>query len=216
MAALFPRWANGVARAAIVVLAVVVVGVPAGLMAWVRTPFHRGQYAPVPQPVAFPHTVHAAEAGIDCRYCHHLVDRTPFAGIPSTEICLGCHRQVLAASPRLAPVRASMESGEPIPWRRVHNLPDHVYFDHAIHVRQGVGCVTCHGRVDLMPRVAQVSPLSMTWCLDCHRRPERHLRPREEVTNMSWTPDRPQRALGLALKREYDVREAVTCTACHR
>lgn len=210
MAAPFPPRANGIARATIVALAVLLAGIPAGLMGWVRTPFHRGQYWPPPQPVAFPHTVHAAEAGIDCRYCHHTVDRTPYAGIPSTELCLGCHRQILAASPRLAGVRMSAESGEPIAWRRVHNLPDHVYFDHAVHVRGGVGCATCHGRVDLMRAVAQVAPLSMTWCLDCHRRPAPHLRPASQITNMAWVPD------GEALAATRDVRALVTCTACHR
>lgn len=216
MAALFPRWANGLARGAIAVVAVAIVGVPAALMAWVRTPFHRGQFYPTPQPVAFAHTVHAGDDAIDCRYCHHTAERTAYAGIPSTQLCLGCHRQILSASPLLAPVRWSVESSEPIPWRRVHNLPDHVYFDHAIHVGRGVGCVTCHGRVDLMPVVVQVAPLSMGWCLECHRYPERYLRPREQVTNMTWTPDRPQLELGLALKREHGVRELVTCTTCHR
>lgn len=216
MAQLFPRWANGLARAAIAVAAVLVVAVPTALMAWVRTPFHRGQFYPIEQPVDFRHTTHAAQDAIDCRYCHHTVERTPYAGIPSTDLCLGCHRQILAADPRLAPVRWSRETGDPIAWRRVHNLPDHVYFDHGSHVTKGVGCATCHGRVDLMTRVVQVSPLSMTWCLECHRAPERYLRPRERVTDMRWAPRGPQLELGLALKRAYGVRELVTCTTCHR
>ncbi|HEX7051832.1 MAG TPA: cytochrome c3 family protein [Longimicrobiales bacterium] len=216
MAAKFPRWSDSVVRAGGVVLLIAVVGIPAFLMVWVRTPYTTGQFEPVRQPVEFDHRHHVADDGIDCLYCHDLADRSPYAGVPPTERCLGCHNQIWNESPLLLPVWRSGLTGRSIPWRRVHDLPDFVYFDHSIHVGKGVGCETCHGRVDRMARVYQVAPLTMGWCLDCHRHPERYLRPREEVTTMGWVPPRPQRVLGPELERRYGVREITNCTACHR
>ncbi|HEX7128068.1 MAG TPA: cytochrome c3 family protein [Thermodesulfobacteriota bacterium] len=216
MAALFPRWSNRVARGVIAAVVLLVLGLPVALMAWVRTPYNLGQGYPIEQPVQFDHRHHVADDGIDCRYCHSAVERSSTAGIPSTSLCMNCHGQIWNTSPLLAPVRASYETGRPIAWNRVHQLPDFVYFDHAIHVGKGIGCVSCHGRVDLMPRVFQVAPLTMGWCLDCHRAPERHLRPLDQITNMAWTPDRPQLEVGRELKARYGVREMTTCTTCHR
>ena len=142
-------------------------------------------YAPE-QPVAFSHKLHAGDLGLDCRYCHNTVERGARAAVPPTQTCMNCHGIVLADSPKLALVRTSFESNEPIGWVRVHMLPDYAYFDHSVHVAAGVGCASCHGRIDQMNTVHQSKPLSMSWCLDCHRNPAPQLRPRSEVTNMKW------------------------------
>jgi hypothetical protein len=168
------------------------------------------------QPMWFDHRHHVAGFRIDCRYCHYTVERAPTASVPPTEACVPCHQAVWLQSRYFQPVRASLATGRPIEWVRVHDLPDYVFFNHAIHVRKGVGCETCHGRVDRMERVKQVAPLTMEWCLECHRAPERFLRPRPEVTTMGYRPAGSQEEIGLALKRAYDVAEVTTCTACHR
>lgn len=216
MAALFPRWSNTALRVAILAVVAVLIGTPLALMAWVRSPYVTGQNDPIEQPVQFDHRHHVRDDGIDCRYCHDLVDRSPYAGIPSTETCMGCHNQIWNDSPLLEPVRRSYYENRPIRWRRVNDLPDFVYFNHSIHVNKGVGCVTCHGRVDLMARVYKAEPLTMGWCLGCHREPERHLRPLSQITDMDWKPEVPQRRLGEELKELYAVEELVNCTTCHR
>ena len=213
---LFTPRATAVARYALIGLIGAAVAIPMFFMGWVRTAYHTGEQALIEQPVWFDHRHHTAGFEIDCRYCHDLVERSSFAGIPATEVCLPCHSQVWLASPYFEPVRRSIETGQPIPWRRVHQLPDHTYFNHAIHVNKGVGCETCHGRVDQMPLVRQVVPLTMRWCLDCHREPQPYLRPVEAMTTMGWTPAVPQRELGRALALQYDVRRLTNCTACHR
>ena len=142
-------------------------------------------YCPT-QPVEFSHKVHAGDLGIDCRFCHVTVERSAFAALPSTQICMKCHSKVRTDSVKLLPIRATFAADRPIAWNRVHKLADHVYFDHSAHLAVGVGCSTCHGRVDQMHRVQQVQPLSMGWCIDCHRNPLLSLRPTTEVTNMNW------------------------------
>jgi hypothetical protein len=213
---LFPTWSDSLLRAGLTLLGLLALGTPLVLMAWVRSPQITGQGDPIKQPIAFDHRHHVVDDAIDCRYCHDLVDRTPYAGVPPTERCLNCHNQIWNTSPELARVWASYVTDTPIHWRRVHQLPDFVYFNHAIHVNKGVGCETCHGRVDRMARVFQVAPLTMGWCLDCHRQPERYLRPLNEVTAMGWKPEQPQSELGPALASRYDVRSITNCTACHR
>jgi hypothetical protein len=216
MSALFTPRSDGVFKA---VLAVVLGGAVltlAGLMIYQRVPYGTGQAHQVGQPVQFDHRHHVRDDLIDCRYCHSSVERAASAGIPSTELCLNCHAQVWNKSPKLDLVRASWFSGEPIVWTRVHQLPDFVYFNHAIHVNKGVGCVECHGRVDRMAVVEQVQPLTMGWCLDCHRNPEPRLRPREEITNMAWKPAGDPVALGKELARKYDVKPRTSCYTCHR
>jgi Cytochrome c7 and related cytochrome c len=216
MALLFPRWTNTVARLTVgLLLATPAIAIGA-LMLYVRSPLGTRQDEPIEQPVQFDHRHHVNDVGIDCRFCHQTVETGPSAGIPSTSVCLGCHSQVWNKSPLLQTVRASYFTDRPIPWNRVHNLPDFVYFNHSIHVNKGVGCATCHGRVDMMPAVQQVTPLTMQWCLDCHREPTKHLRPREEITSMSWMPSGDGQELGKALAREYGVHTRTSCTTCHR
>jgi hypothetical protein len=216
MPALFPRRANALFRGALLVIAGAAVAVPIFLMEYVRTPHVTGQsYQPV-QPVPFDHRIHVRGLRIDCRYCHSTVEHAASAGIPATNVCVPCHSSVWLGSRAFAPVRASLASGRSIPWQRVNRLPDFVFFNHAIHVEKGVGCETCHGRVDEMQRVVQVAPLTMSWCLDCHRDPEQHLRPVEQMTTMGFTPARPQSELGRELARRYHVRRLTNCTTCHR
>jgi hypothetical protein len=170
----------------------------------------------VGQPVPFSHKHHVSGIGIDCRYCHTSVEQSAVAGLPPTETCMSCHSQIWADSPMLEPVRASFREGRPIEWVRVHDLPDFVYFDHSIHLKKGVGCASCHGRVDQMPLMWKVETLNMEWCLECHRHPERYVRPREEVFNMAWTPPADQLALGRELVAKYQIRKMTDCSTCHR
>jgi hypothetical protein len=184
-----------------------------------RSPYVTRQAVARVQPVQFSHQHHVGAMGIDCRYCHTTVERTAFANVPPTKTCMNCHTQIWAVSPELEPVRASFRTGTSIEWVRVHDLPDFVYFNHSIHVAKGIGCETCHGRVDRMPLVAQAVNLQMDWCLECHRNPERYVRPREEVFTMGWEPSGDQLALGRKLVREYGIRgpSALTsCSTCHR
>jgi hypothetical protein len=168
------------------------------------------------QPVPFSHEHHAGRLAIDCRYCHTSVEDSSFAGIPPTKTCMNCHSQMWVGSEMLAPVRASYANGESIEWQRVHDLPDFVYFNHSIHVSKGVGCATCHGRIDQMPLTWQVQSLQMRWCLECHRHPEKFVRPREEVFNMNWAPPKDQTALGKELVEKYQIKSLTSCSTCHR
>ncbi len=168
------------------------------------------------QPVPFSHQHHVGRLGIDCRYCHTSVEDSSFAGVPSTKTCMNCHSQMWVGSEMLAPVRASYESGKSILWQRVHDLPDFVYFNHSIHINKGIGCVTCHGQVDQMPLTWQVQSLQMRWCLECHRHPEKFVRPREEVFSMNWTPPKDQAVLGKELVEKYQIKSLTSCSTCHR
>ena len=191
--------------------------VPIAMILWVRTPYVTRQFDPVDQPVAFDHRHHVRDDGIDCAYCHYEATRTPYAGVPPTSVCMNCHGQVWQESARLQPVRASWFEDRPIRWQRVHKLPGFVYFDHSAHVSHGVGCVECHGRVDTMARVYAVAPLTMQWCLDCHRDPDPHLRPQSEITDMEWSPARPRREIGAEIRARLALAPPVeTCTGCHR
>jgi hypothetical protein len=170
----------------------------------------------VEQPVQFSHLHHVGDDGIDCRYCHTSVETGPFAGIPPTKTCMNCHSQIWANAPILEPVRASYRNDEPLRWIRVHDLPDFAYFNHSIHIKQGVGCETCHGRVDLMPLTYQEHSLQMNWCLDCHRAPEKYVRPRSEIFTMGYQPPVPQSELGPQLVQEYGIQTSTNCSVCHR
>lgn len=185
MAVIFPRWTNRLPLALLVFAAFGGAFTVFGVWYWFSPKFTDVGYSPV-QPVAFSHKLHAGELGMDCRYCHYTVEKAAHAAVPPTSVCMGCHTQVLPKSPKLELVRQSYKTGKPIPWVRVHMLPDYSYFDHSVHIAAGVGCASCHGRIDQMTRVFQHEPLSMGWCLDCHRAPNKHLRPRDKVTVMDW------------------------------
>ncbi len=168
------------------------------------------------QPVPYSHALHVGQLGMDCRYCHTGVEVAAAAAIPPTQTCMNCHSTVRANSEKLIPVRESYATGMPVPWIRVHDLPDYVYFDHSAHVRRGVGCVSCHGRIDTMEVVFQDKPLSMGWCLECHRSPENHLRPVEFVTQLDWVPEEDQLALGTRLRETNNINPPTDCNTCHR
>ena len=168
------------------------------------------------QPVPYSHALHVGELGLDCRYCHATVETSSTATVPPTQTCMNCHRLVLKDSPLLAPIRDSVALGRPMRWIRVHNLPDYVYFNHAVHVRAGVGCASCHGKIHEMPEVMQVEPLSMSWCLDCHRNPTPHLRPREAITDMDWWPPANQAEVAAAIVRDKKLAPPSDCSGCHR
>jgi Cytochrome c7 and related cytochrome c len=180
-----------------------------------RSDYVTRQHVARQQPVQFSHKHHAGELGIDCRYCHTSVERSAFAGIPPTQTCMNCHSQIWVDSPLLEPVRASWRTGRSLTWIRVYDLPNFVYFNHSMHVRKGIGCVSCHGRVDQMNQIWQASPLQMEWCLACHRHPERQIRPRGRVFDLAWQAD-DQADLGPRLVDEYHVRARTDCTTCHR
>jgi hypothetical protein len=184
---------------------------------WGMTPRY-GVFEPVAQPIPFSHKHHVGDDGIDCRYCHTSVEKSGFAGMPSTSICLSCHSQLFLDSPLLAPLHESARSGRPIQWVRVHDLPDFVYFQHDIHVNKGVACVECHGRVDQMPLTWRTASLEMQWCLGCHRNAPQHIRPLSKVLSMApqrpLTPDEVRQ-----LDRLYRLRSAnalTNCSTCHR
>jgi hypothetical protein len=219
MSQVFPRSANAWSKASLLTLLFSLLG-----LGWLVLALQRSDYVTAAneyrvQPVQFSHQHHAGGIGIDCRYCHTSVEVSPSAGIPPTKTCINCHSQIWSASPYLEPVRASFRENRPLQWVRVHDLPDFVYFNHSIHVKQGVGCETCHGRVDRMPLMMQTASLQMEWCLECHRNPARFVRPRELVTAMGYVPARDQDELGPALVREYKIaglEHLTSCSVCHR
>jgi hypothetical protein len=208
---------NTVSRATIFGAAFILAGV--GWLLWL---YARSSYATQvgvvrEQPVEFSHEHHVSGLGIDCRYCHTSVEHSQFAGIPPTATCMQCHSQIWLDSPKLEPVRASFRSGESIAWTRVHDLPDYAYFDHSIHVQKGVACVSCHGRVDQMPLTWRVHSLHMQWCLDCHRDPAPHIRPRDGVFSMTWTPTSEVVSEYQAdLMEHHRVDSETNCSICHR
>jgi hypothetical protein len=200
------------------VLLAVLVSLVCGALVWrASTAEPHGVGEAVEQPVPFSHKHHVGDDGIDCRYCHSSVETSAFAGIPPLSTCMTCHSQLYTDTAALKPVVDSWRHGVALHWQRVHQLPDFVYFNHSIHVAKGVGCVTCHGRVDRMPLTWRARPLSMQWCLDCHRAPQKYLRPRDKVFDMAWQA-KDQAALGMALVRRYriDTRRLSDCSVCHR
>ncbi len=188
---------------------------------WLADAFYRSSYftdvgVPKDQVVQFSHTHHVAGLGIDCRYCHTSVEESAFAGIPPTETCMTCHSQIHSEEPMLQPVRESYQNNTPLVWNRVHDLPDFVYFNHSAHVKNGVGCTTCHGQVDEMPLMWKENSLYMEWCLDCHRNPERYLRPPEDIFSVTWSAPVDQLSRGAALIDEYKIQKFTNCSTCHR
>lgn len=218
MAQIFRPRANLIARVVVFGLIFIIAGFIGLSMALVRSPYVTKAGEAPKQPVPFSHQHHVAGLGIDCRYCHTSVETSAFAGIPPTETCMTCHSQIWTNAEMLRPVRDSLRTGTPLRWTRVHDLPDFVYFQHDIHIQKGIGCVTCHGRVDRMPLMQSTKPLFMSWCLECHRAPERFIRPREQVFDMDWQPPADQLALGRRLVESYQVntQQLSDCSICHR
>jgi Cytochrome c7 and related cytochrome c len=219
MSQLFHRHANIYSR-----LSILAVLLFLGFLGWVVATLHwsgynTGQEVVINQPIQFSHAHHVGGMGLDCRYCHTSVEESAFANIPPTKTCMNCHSQIWTTAPILEPVRASFRDNTPLEWTRVHDLPDFVYFNHSIHVAKGVGCATCHGRVDTMPLMYQQANLMMSWCLDCHRNPAKFVRPRDQVYNMAWTPPADDPGLGERLVKEYkigSVEQLTSCSTCHR
>lgn len=188
----------------------------AGVNYYLTPKYTRVGYQPV-QPVAFSHAIHAEQLGIDCRYCHNGVEKSWYSNVPAAATCLNCHNTVLANDPKLELVRESGKTGKPIPWVQIHKTPDYVYFNHSVHVNRGVSCVECHGPVNKMDEVKHAQPLSMSFCLDCHRNPEQHLRDPKDVYNLDLVID-PAKQLeqGTKFKHDWKVNASQNCSACHR
>ena len=216
MAQLFHRSSNSLAKVSIVSVALIAAGV-----VWAAYKIDQGSFVTRvgiarEQPVQFSHKHHVQDDGIDCRYCHTSVEISAVAGLPPTETCMSCHSQIWANAEMLEPVRASFRTGQSLEWTRVHDLPDFVYFNHSIHINKGIGCATCHGRVDRMPLMFKVNTLYMQWCVECHRAPEKYVRPRNQVFNMAYEPPADQLQLGSKLVAEYKIRKLTDCMTCHR
>lgn len=244
MPQVFSAYSNPLARISLLLVPLIIAGTGVSLAAFYRSDYTTGRNEIVEQPVPFSHYHHVSQLGIDCRYCHTSVEQSASAGIPPTKTCMNCHQQMWTGADLLAPVRESYQTNKPIAWTKVHNVPHYTYFNHSIHVSKGVGCYSCHDRIDQMPLVFQTKTLLMEWCLACHRNPEPHLRPRSEIYNLGWKPDeasyheggadgstahrgfatidldgeeiRPmsQSELGRHLKEKYKIRDATTLTNC--
>jgi hypothetical protein len=215
---LFHPSTNTIAKVSIFGGIFILAGLFAVGAALARSSYGTGANVALAQPVQFSHDHHVGGLGISCQYCHSTVEDAAFAGMPPTHTCMTCHSQIWSDSPMLEPVRESFRTGEPIAWNRVYDLPDFVYFNHSIHVNKGIGCTSCHGQVDRMQLMSKAQPLTMQWCLDCHRAPEKAIRPKEEVFNMEWTPPANQEEIGRTLLQEYhvDTSKLTNCSTCHR
>ena len=211
----FPRWTNRLREASAVIAVGALVYAVVVITGVFSPEMSATGYAPE-QPVPYSHALHVGQLGIDCRYCHTSVETAARANVPPTATCLNCHRTIKTESELLAPVRASEAANEPLQWICVHDLPDFVYFNHAGHIQSGVGCKSCHGRIDRLEVVYQAEGLNMSWCLRCHREPEAHLRPLDKVTVMDWRPDGDPEELGARLRQERGVDPSTDCGTCHR
>jgi hypothetical protein len=219
MAQIFSRTANIVSKASLVAVLGTVAVLGGVLYAIMMSPYYTNVNVTREQPVPFSHKHHVGELGIDCRYCHTSVEKSSFAGLPPTQTCMTCHSQIWTNAPMLEPVRASYRDNQSISWIRVNALPDYVYFNHSIHVAKGVGCTTCHGPIAQMPLTYKANTLYMGWCLDCHRQPEKNLRPKSEVFNPNYVQPSNQMELGAQLAKEYHLQPLKTlqsCSTCHR
>ena len=220
MPQIFHRSANTISKLSLAGLLLFVAGLITFAMILGRSSYVTRAQEYIEQPVQFSHRHHVLDDGIDCRYCHTSVETAAFAGIPPTKTCMTCHSQIWAAVPILEPVRASFRDDRPMRWIRVHDLPDFVYFNHSVHIKKGMGCETCHGRIDQMPLTLQQNTLQMDWCLNCHRNPENYVRPRSEIYTMGYKPPVPQSVAGPRLMDEYgisaDSTQRTSCSTCHR
>ena len=211
---IFPRWANKVP-----LFIVIGIGLKLSFIVFVFwywfSPYNLNVGYMPEQPIPYSHRLHVGELGMDCRYCHNHVEESSHANIPPTETCMNCHKIIKKDSPHIVKVRESYEQDKPIEWVNVHQLPDYAYFNHSAHLKAGVSCVSCHGRVDQMEVVHQTEPLSMGWCLDCHREPEKYVRPQEFITDLDWESEN-QIEMGLELIKEHQINPGVSCSVCHR
>lgn len=217
MANVFPKWVNTLPIKIIIAIILVKTAVVLGVTYYFTPKYTRVGYAPT-QPVPFSHALHAGQLEIDCRYCHTFVDRSEHSNVPGSNVCMSCHSMVRKDSPLLATVRESYDSGEPVPWVRIHKTPDYVYFNHAVHVNRGISCIECHGEIQNMEVVHHAKPLSMAFCLECHRNPEQYIRPPEEVYNLDW--ERPTDPDSLAelhsFVHDWKINPPQSCSGCHR
>jgi len=215
LAQIFPKWANRI-PAIVVVLAIGGIVSATGILWYYGSPkYTEVGYRPA-QPVPFSHKLHAGDLGMDCRYCHSMVEQSAHANIPAPSTCMNCHNVILKESPKLLPIREAVATGKPVQWVRVHKVPDYAYFNHAAHLRAGVSCFTCHGNIPQEDVVMQQEPLSMSWCLDCHRNPTPNLRPPSEVTNFKWIPGADQTVFANNLKNQLKLNPPTDCSGCHR
>jgi hypothetical protein len=222
MSAIFPKWTNRLPVMIIIVLLLVGTAVTAGVWYYLTPKYSRVGYQPL-QPVAFSHATHVDQVGLDCRYCHNGVEKSWYSNIPASATCMNCHKQVLKDDPRLALVRESEQTGHPIPWVQIHRVPDYVYFNHSVHVNRGISCMECHGQINKMDEVYHAQPLSMAFCLECHRNPSAKLRPLDKITDLNWKwSDNPtvnaeqQRLNGQNFVHDWKVQSLQNCSACHR
>ena len=226
MANLFPRWTNWLAPKVIFCAGLVGTAVTFGVWYYFTPDYTRAGYMPT-QPVPFQHSLHVQQLGLDCRYCHSYVEVSEHSNVPNTQTCMNCHGAIKSTSPKLQPVRDSWASGKPVEWVRIHKVPDYAYFNHSAHVNRGVSCVSCHGNINRMEVVWEEKPLSMGWCLSCHRAPQENLRPLAEITHLDWKPadlgtnpetgkEYTQLDIGTKLVHDWKVSPPVTCTGCHR
>jgi len=221
MANIFPKWSNVVPVKVVVALVLTVTAAAGGVWYYCSPNYTKVGYMPT-QPVPYSHALHVGQLGLDCRYCHTFVDRSPHANIPGPSVCMNCHSpdlgNVLGDSPRLAPIRESYASGQPVQWIKIHNEPDYVYFNHAVHVNRGVSCVECHGQINEMDTVAEAKPLGMSFCLDCHRNPEQAVRPLDKVFDLTWKAESAtaQTQDGTKFVHDWKVLPPQSCSGCHR
>jgi hypothetical protein len=217
MSDIFPKWTNQLPLKVAVGALLVGATTVAGFWYYFTPKYTRVGYQPV-QPVAFSHAVHVDQLGMDCRYCHNGVEKSWYSNVPASSTCMNCHNQVLAQDPRLALVRESAASGKPIPWVQIHKTPDYVYFNHSVHINRGISCVHCHGQINQMDEVRHAQPLSMTFCLDCHRNPGPNIRPPDKVTDLNWVPGTDGVPLDYGRKAvtNWHVNASQNCSACHR
>lgn len=223
MPQIFHRYTNHRVKIGIVSFLLLVGTLAVGANIWYWGPNVSGQGIQKVQPVQFTHSHHVGGLGLDCRYCHFNVERSSYAQVPPTKVCMTCHSQMYLDAAILEPVRDSYRTGLPIPWVKVHNLSDFAYFNHSAHVNKGIGCAECHGRVDQMPLMYQASSLQMRWCVECHMDPTSRVRPKSEMTNMAYehpkSPDEKIEGINMTqaeLARHYNVQSKVSCSTCHR
>ncbi len=216
---LFPPSSNFISKISILAGVIILAAVTAGLVWYGHSPTFTKVGVQIPQPVPFPHKLHIVSLGLNCRYCHAGVDQSSFADLPPAETCMTCHSQIAVNDPILQPIRDSYNNGTPLVWNRVNRLPDYVYFNHQIHIDKGVGCETCHGRMDKETTAVRAVYFYMDTCLNCHRDPSKFLRPQANIYDMGYKPSESQAVLGAQLMKEYNIMPAsqlTNCSICHR